>query len=106
MLTVTVGLDESGKSSTLSPLSSRYSVIPSTAVTLTGAAWAAGAEIEATTGATMRLREMNERMKTDSGPRHPWYQGNHARPAPFAGVRPARRRRARGRRPGGADLRR
>ena len=37
MFTVTVGLLWSGKRSTRSPLPSRYSVIPSTSVTLTGA---------------------------------------------------------------------
>src|SRR5688572_28028954 len=36
MLTVIVGFDWSGKSSTLSPLGSLYSVMPSTSVTLVG----------------------------------------------------------------------
>src|SRR5690242_3700516 len=36
MFTVIVGFDASGKSSTLSPLGRRYSVIPSTVVTFTG----------------------------------------------------------------------
>ena len=36
MLTVTVGRDASGKSSTRAPLASRYSVTPSIEATLTG----------------------------------------------------------------------
>src|SRR6478736_2520016 len=40
MFTVTVGLDWSGNSSTRRPLGSRYSVMPSTSVTFTGAAGA------------------------------------------------------------------
>src|SRR6478735_5531665 len=56
MFTVTVGLDWSGNSSTLRPLASRYSVMPSTSVTFTGAAgvvatgcvagWAAVTKVE------------------------------------------------------------
>src|SRR5689334_23255044 len=42
-LTVTLGRDGSGKSSTRRPLSRRYSVIPSTEVTFVGAAARAGA---------------------------------------------------------------
>src|SRR5687767_30442 len=44
MLTVTVAFEVSGYSSTLRPLSRRYSVIPSTDVTFTGGlAWAVAA---------------------------------------------------------------
>src|SRR5512141_1733245 len=43
MLTVTVGFDGSGKSSTRRPLARRYSVMPSTSVAFTGFAPMAGA---------------------------------------------------------------
>ncbi|MFO0890523.1 MAG: hypothetical protein U0790_15445 [Isosphaeraceae bacterium] len=47
-LTVTLGLDASGKRSTRRPLGSRYSVIPSTEATLVGAAdWARATPAEA-----------------------------------------------------------
>src|SRR6185369_11595937 len=64
MFTVTVAFDVSGYSSTLRPLSRRYSVIPSTDVTFTGGlAWA--------TEATKREARARARIMGSSGDGEP-----------------------------------